>query len=50
MWTGIFSSFRPGWKPFMVVDLANKPAYAEQETIEYVAQQLGLKANSLSKQ
>jgi hypothetical protein len=37
LWTGIFTSFRPAWKLLFNVDMANKPGYEEQQTMEFAA-------------
>ena len=38
MWKGIFLSVRPGWKPFVNVDMANKPGYNESSVEEFIIQ------------
>ena len=45
LWQGIFSSFRPAWKPFIVADLANKPAYEEMETIKFLQEKFKINVN-----
>ncbi len=35
LWVGTFSSFRPAWKLFLNVDMANKPAYEENSVMGF---------------
>ncbi len=38
LWQGSFASVRPGWKPFLNVDVANKPGYKKQPTLEFLCE------------
>ncbi len=40
LWTGTFASMRPGWKPFLNVDMASKPGYKEQATLDFLCRAL----------
>lgn len=39
LWTGLFASFRPAWKPFLNVDMANKPGYSQASVMDFLLKQ-----------